>query len=101
MKRNGIHGCSFPCRLQEARYPLCNPVLFKRSTLFWKNKPLLNVNQDDIREIESRLRQTANVNLYHMTKFSLNFCFIVHCFNPKISSSLRLVLSLTVVLDCF
>ena len=86
---------------QEARYPLCNPVLFKRRTLFWKNKPLLNVNQDDIREIESRLRQTANVNLYRVTKFSLNLCFIVHCFYPKISSSLRLVLSLTVVLDCF
>ena len=40
-----------------------------------------------------------NVNLSHMTKFFLNFCFYtVHYFYPKISS-FNLVLSLTIF--CF
>ena len=50
----------------------------------------------------------ANVNLYHVTKFSLTcnmffLCFPVHYFYPQIST-FTLVLSsksLTIVLDCF
>ena len=56
-----------------------------------------------IREIKSHAygkRQTANVNLYHLTKFFLNLCFTVHYFYPKISS-FTLVFSITLVLDCF
>ena len=36
------------------------------------------------RDLEPRLRQTVNVNLYHMTKFSNNLSFIVHDFYLKI-----------------
>ena len=35
------------------------------------------------RHLESRLRQTANVNLYHVSKFSLYLSFSVHCFHNK------------------
>ena len=34
---------------------------------------------------DSRLRQTANVNLYHMTKFPPYFQFTLYCFYTKIS----------------
>ena len=47
------------------------------------------------RNLESRLRLTANVNLHHVTKFSLNSCFTAHYFYPKISSS-TLALSITI-----
>ena len=47
-----------------------------------------------------RLRQTANVNLYHVTKFSPYFSFTVYCFYTKISSFMP-VLSKRIVLDCF
>ena len=52
------------------------------------------------RDYESRSRQTANVNLYRVTKFLLNLCFTVHYFYPKISS-FTLVCFVTIVLDCF
>ena len=52
----------------------------------------------DNRDLDSRLRQDANVD--HVTKFSLNSCFTVHYFYPQISS-FTLVLSVTIVLDCF
>ena len=47
-----------------------------------------------------RFRLTANVNLYHLTKPSLHWCLTVHYFYPHISS-FTLVLSVTIVLDCF
>ena len=34
---------------------------------------------------DSRLRQTVNVNLYHVTKFSTYFPFTLYCFYTKIS----------------
>ena len=40
------------------------------------------------------------MNLFHMTKFSINLCFTVHFFYPK-TNSFTLVLSITVVLKCF
>ena len=46
------------------------------------------------------LRQTAKVNLYHVTKFSPYLSFTVHCFYTKISSFMP-VLSKRIVLDCF
>ena len=52
------------------------------------------------RDKDSRLRQTANVNLYHVTKFSPYFSFTVYCFYTKISSFMP-VLSKRIVLDCF
>ena len=36
--------------------------------------------------LESRLQQTANVNLYHVTNFALNLRFTVHYLYPEISS---------------
>ena len=49
---------------------------------------------------DPRLRQTANVNLYHVTKFPPYFSFTVYCFYTKISRFM-LVLSTRIVLDCF
>ena len=46
------------------------------------------------------LHQTANVNLYHVTKFPPYFSFTVYCFYTKISSFM-LVLSTRIVLDLF
>ena len=48
----------------------------------------------------SRLRQTANVNLYHVTKFIPYFSFTVYCFYTKIDRFMP-VLSKRIVLDCF
>ena len=50
-------------------------------------------------DLESRSRQTAKVNMYHVTKCSLSLCFTVHYFYPKISS-FRLAWSIAIVLDC-
>ena len=47
-----------------------------------------------------RVTFTANVNLYHVTKFYPNWCFAIHYFYPKISR-LTLVLSITVFLAFF
>ena len=47
-----------------------------------------------------RFRLTVKVNLYHLTKPSLNWCLTVHYFYPQIFS-FTLVLSITIVLDCF
>ena len=50
---------------------------------------------------DSRLRQTANLNLYHVTKFPPLFqSFTVYCFYRKISSFIT-ALSKKIVLDCF
>ena len=48
----------------------------------------------------SRLLQTANVNLYHVTKFSPYFSFTVYCFYIKIKRFMP-VLPISIVLDCF
>ena len=48
----------------------------------------------------SRLRQTADVNLYHVTKFSPYFLFTLYCFFTKISSFTS-VLTTGIVRDCF
>ena len=45
------------------------------------------------------LRQTANMNMYHVTKFSLYFSLTVHYFITNISS-FPPVLSKRIVLDC-
>ena len=47
-----------------------------------------------------RFTFTANVNLYHVTKFSPYFSFTVYCFYTKISSFMP-VFSTRIVLDCF
>ena len=47
-----------------------------------------------LRDLEYRLRQKANVNLYHVSKFSLYFS------TPKLEA-LRKFCSIIIVLDCF
>ena len=56
----------------------------------------------DIRKIlkDSSLRQTADVNLYHVTKFLPYFPFTLCCFYTKISSFMP-VLTIGIVVDCF
>ena len=54
----------------------------------------------DNREKVSRLRQTADVNLYHVTKFFPYFPFTPYRFYTKISSFMR-VLTLGIVRNCF
>ena len=49
---------------------------------------------------DSRLRQTADVNLYHVTKFSPYFPFALYCLYTKISSFIP-VLTIGIVRDCF
>ena len=46
------------------------------------------------------LRQTANVNLYHVTKFSIYLSFTVHYNNTKIGRFTP-ILSVRIVLSCF
>ena len=53
-----------------------------------------------MRDLESRIRQTANVNLYHVTNFPLTLRFTVHYLYLKISS-FALVLSIKIGLNCF
>ena len=53
-----------------------------------------------IERLDSRLRQTADVNLYHVTKFSPYFPFTLYCFYTKISSFMP-VLTIGIVRDCF
>ena len=53
---------------------------------------LNNFLQRQYRDLDSSLRQTANVNMYHVTKFSLYFSFTVHYIITNISS-FTLVLS--------
>ena len=52
------------------------------------------------RDKDSGLRQTANVNLYHLTKFSPNLPFTVYYLYTKISGFTP-VLSIRIVLDSF
>ena len=52
------------------------------------------------RDWDSRLRQTADVNLYHLTKFSPYFSFTLYCFYTKISSFMP-VSTIGIVRDCF
>ena len=47
-----------------------------------------------------RLRQTVDVNLYRVSKFSPYFPFTLHCFYTKISSFMP-VLTIGIVPDCF
>ena len=47
---------------------------------------LNNFLQRQYRDLDSSLRQTANVNMYHVTKFSLYFSFTVHYIITNISS---------------
>ena len=49
---------------------------------------------------ESCLWQTANVNLYHLIKFSLYLSFTVHYLYKKVSCFMP-VLSITIVLNSF
>ena len=53
------------------------------------------VGMDNIREMKHRvyLRQTANVNLYHMTNLSIHLSWKIGIFTP--------ILSITIVLSCF
>ena len=44
--------------------------------------------------------KTADVNLYHVTKFSPYFPFTLYCFYTKISSFMP-VLTIGIVRDCF
>ena len=54
-----------------------------------------------IKRLRSRLRQTANVNLYHVIKFSTYFSFTgAYCFYTKMSTFMP-VLCKRIVLDCF
>ena len=46
------------------------------------------------------LRQTADVNLYHVTKFSTYSPFILYCFYTKISSFMPDI-TIGIVWDCF
>ena len=46
------------------------------------------------------LRQTADVNLYRVTKISPYFPFTLFCFYTEISSFMR-VLTIGIVQDCF
>ena len=55
---------------------------------------------EKMRDLESRLWQTGNVNLYDVTKFFHNLFFNVHHFYPTITS-FALFLSIKTVLDCF
>ena len=48
----------------------------------------------------SRLRQTADVNLYHVTKFPPYFSPTLYCFYAKMSSFIP-VLTIGIVLDSF
>ena len=52
------------------------------------------------RDYYSRLHQMANVNLYHVTKFSPYFLFTFYFFDTKISSFMP-VFSIRIILDCF
>ena len=44
--------------------------------------------------------QTANVNLYHVTKFSIYLSFTIYYNYPKIGK-FTLILSIRIVLRCF
>ena len=46
------------------------------------------------------LRQTADVNLYHVTKFSTYSPFSLYCFYTKISSFMPDI-TIGIVWDCF
>ena len=52
------------------------------------------------RDYYSRLHQMANVNLYHVTKFSPYFLFTFYFLYTKISSFMP-VFSIRIILDCF
>ena len=49
---------------------------------------------------DSRLRHTADVNLYSVTKFSPYFLLTLYCFHANISSFMS-VLTIGIVRDCF
>ena len=49
---------------------------------------------------DSRLRHTADVNLYSVTKFSPYFPLTLYCFHAKISSFMS-VLTIGIVRVCF
>ena len=68
--------------------------------MVWRPKHAPKTAKQRGHATDSRLRQTANVNLYHVTKFSPYFSFTVYCFYTKISSFMP-VLSKRIVLDCF
>ena len=53
-----------------------------------------------MRDLESHLRQTGNVNFYDVTKVFHNLFFNVRHFYPTITS-FALFLSIKTVLDCF
>ena len=76
--------CTFPPFLRAWPHKLY-PRKWNRANWVW--------------DLESRSRQTAKVNMYHVTKCSLSLCFTVHYFYPKISS-FRLARSITIFLDC-
>ena len=50
--------------------------------------------------VYDRLRQTADVNLYHVTKFPPYFSPTLYCFYAKMSSFIP-VLTIGIVLDSF
>ena len=71
-----------------------------RLNVLHKIKGFFLASQVIFQLLDSLLRQTANVNLQHVTKFSPYFSFTVYCFYTKIDSFMP-VLSLRIVLDCF
>ena len=76
----------------------CETLIGAEMTLVLTSLLLARVFQE--RDKDSRLRQTANMNLYHVTKFSPYFSFSVYCFYIKIKRFMP-VLPISIVLDCF
>ena len=98
--RRGFHCTRKRVKIKYACFTSKIKYLREAGQLLWKTSFCSRFpNNRYCGDLESGLRQTANVNLYHVTKFCLlYFSFTVHYFFSKISS-LTLVLAIRTVLD--
>lgn len=86
-----------------------NPTHRHLATLLWLSRLSKYLSNTQIRQwleeatfgrFESRLRQTAKMNLYHVIKFSFLLSFTVHYLFKNIVS-FTLVVLIRIVLNCF